>query len=314
MQDDVAPVFEGPWDATPHALSSASTVDQLHRKRIRLHAAEAVPAGERVRWDKDRGRNIPLAAYLIVPVAARLLLVEAAPGTAGGAQTFVGSAKPIGSEVGTRLFGNDPIGGSLLSYELDTTEGTTGAWVSLLLLIAAAAWSIGRVKLAVERRSDPHRHPIVKRLTAYGEPVKLVRDLDAELADEPSAKLLGAQLVSSFLIHRTLFDTVILPERGLIWAYQKVTKKSVNFIPTGKDYHLVIHGAHGELIELQGGKEPVEQGLRTFYENFPWVPVGYNADRAAILAKAESRGEWSRAVEVRRREWVNQAVRKSEGR
>jgi hypothetical protein len=122
---------------------------------------------------------------------------------------------------------------------------------------------------------------------------------------------LKAQLGAGFLLRRTLFDTMILPDSALVWAYKKVTKKSVNFIPVGKDYHLVVYGANGETIELEGNEARVDDGLQTLGNQFPWLPLGYNEERAKLLAK--DRVQWANAVAARRRAWAEELIKKAAG-
>ena len=47
----------------------------------------------------------------------------------------------------------------------------------------------------------------------------------------------------------------------IIWAYKKRTKHSVNFIPTGSSYSLVVRDARDKLLELSNSEQLVNSYL-----------------------------------------------------
>src|ERR1019366_9308362 len=51
---------------------------------------------------------------------------------------------------------------------------------------------------------------------------------------------MGILITDNFVIQKAFFAFNVLRFNDLVWAYKKVTKKSVNFVPTGKDYDAVM--------------------------------------------------------------------------
>jgi len=62
----------------------------------------------------------------------------------------------------------------------------------------------------------------------------------------------------------------------IIWAYKKRTKHSVNFIPTGSSYSLVLRDARGKLLELSNSEQMVDGYLASLGQQTPWVIFGYD--------------------------------------
>ena len=61
----------------------------------------------------------------------------------------------------------------------------------------------------------------------------------------------------------------------LVWVYKKVTKHSVNFIPTGKTYSVVLVGRHRQRIEEQMKEKAVNEMLADLTMRVPWILFGF---------------------------------------
>ena len=83
----------------------------------------------------------------------------------------------------------------------------------------------------------------------------------------------------------------------LVWVYQKVTKHSVNFIPTGKSYAAILCDRNGARLEVQANEAQALALLNLLVNRNPWMMVGYDAarekawnkERAAILQAIDAR-------------------------
>jgi hypothetical protein len=68
----------------------------------------------------------------------------------------------------------------------------------------------------------------------------------------------------------------------LVWIYKKVTKHSVNFIPTGKTYSVILVGRHKQRTEEQMKDHAVNELLVQLAGKVPWALFGFdqNLDKA----------------------------------
>jgi hypothetical protein len=175
-------------------------------------------------------------------------------------------------------------------------------WLWILILTSFAAWSLWRIVVAFERRTEPMRHPIAQRLAAYGDITRQARALDHGIGESGGGvQFLNAVLAPGFLVHRSRFDTIVLPTSGILWVYQKVTSKSVNFIPVGTNYDVVLWGAKGEELELTSSQAGVDRAIRQIAEVAPGVIVGYDATLKSLMRDASARREVEELVRTRRK-------------
>jgi hypothetical protein len=85
-------------------------------------------------------------------------------------------------------------------------------------------------------------------------------------------------LTLSWLIKRRLFDTWISPLDDIVWAYKKVTKHSINFIPTGKSYTAILVGRHRQRIEVKLSNKTADEILNELAIRVPWAIYGFSRD------------------------------------
>lgn len=88
----------------------------------------------------------------------------------------------------------------------------------------------------------------------------------------------------------------------LIWIYKKQTKHSVNFIPTGTTYEVVIHLRDGSETTQSAGAEAVDQALATLAQNCPWIVAGYSEELRKLWSKSPN--EFIAQVDARRAEFA----------
>jgi hypothetical protein len=83
----------------------------------------------------------------------------------------------------------------------------------------------------------------------------------------------------------------------MVWVYKKVTKHSINFIPTGKTYSVVLVGRHRQRIEEQMKEKAVNEMLADLAARVPWALFGFTKelekawqkDPAGVIAAVDSR-------------------------
>jgi hypothetical protein len=83
-------------------------------------------------------------------------------------------------------------------------------------------------------------------------------------------------LCNQFLFANRFFSFKIYPLSQMIWAYKKVTKKSINFIPMGVDHTLVMHFRPNVMVEIKEPEENVNKHLILLTSLCPEAKFGYN--------------------------------------
>src|SRR6266550_3971647 len=102
-----------------------------------------------------------------------------------------------------------------------------GVGILFLLLFAWQALP------ALRAWRDPERHPLAKRIAQWGDPMGVAVGAEQEFQNPLLTGKAGWRFGSKYLVRSTFFTFNVLRFQDLMWGYKKVTKHSVNFIPTG---------------------------------------------------------------------------------
>jgi hypothetical protein len=136
-----------------------------------------------------------------------------------------------------------------------------------------------------ERRNEmPERHPLCKALSQYGPLYSVVPEIDSDVAAGTSC-FNRVTFSRNWIISCWLTQVAVMRRDEIIWAYKKRTKHSVNFIPTGSSYSLVLRDARGKLLELSNSEQLVNSYLGSWAEQTPWVIFGYDGKLEKLYKK-----------------------------
>jgi len=223
------------------------------------------------------------AEYAAVQVGNRLLIVKV-PRINTAQREFTGSLSPVPPA----MRGNpDPkervqFDDVCYPYMLDATGFRGPGYIGLAIglpLYALAWWNIVR---AFRRMARYERHPIVRWLKRYGTPEEVAQNIDAQWKDRGNVVAQsGLTLMPTWLLRATTYGLQIIHVYDLVWIYKKLTKHSVNFIPTGTTMAGVICTRYGQALEVSSGVL-TESLLQQLFERAPWVIAGYSAELAGI--------------------------------
>ena len=243
-------------------------------------------------------------AYNAFAIGKRYLVVRTA-----GNDSHIAEGKliPWPSDLEGQLFDSKEmrsLRSSFYPFYLDSESFRRPAYVVigvgvlfLLLFIwqALPAWRAWR---------DPERHPLAKRMAHWGDPIGVAVAAEQEF-DHPLLKAKGGwRLGNKYLVRSTFFTFNVLRFQDVLWAYKKITKHSVNFIPTGKTYEAIV-SCDGGTATISGKEKKVHELLAFVQQRAPWAMYGYSADLASAFNKR--RQEFARTVEQRREEWKTQS-------
>ena len=299
----------GPFDFGQPELDAIGDVSTTPRYFVKVAGSKAIETGiqqitTRKRAGVETGRSVS-AAYYVLVVGDRLLVVKRAEGTP---TTVEGELAAMPSELDRHLFNSpqmEAIRGRFYPYYLDDSRfrmpgyiGVAGVLILAFLLLkyGLPAWRYAQ---------DVASHPVVKRLVEWGDPMGIAIEARRE-ADSPRYKGGGWRMTEKYLIRSAPFAFDLLRLSDLLWAYKKVTKHSVNFIPTGKSYAGVLV-CYGGAAEVTGKEKSVDAMLTCAAERAPWALFGYSDDLAKLFKQKTQ--EFCAAIEQGKREPAKPAPR-----
>lgn len=299
--------ISGPFEVGQPELDAIADVSTTPRYFVSVTGSKAIGTGiqqftTRTRAGVETSRTVT-AAYYVLVVGDRLLIVKRAEGMP---TTVQGELAAMPAELERHLF-NTPqmkaIRGRFYSYYLDDSRfrvpGYIGFGVALVLAVLLVKFGLPAWRYA----RDVSSHPVVKRVAAWGDPLATAVEARREVAS-PRYKGGGWRVTDKYLIRRAPFAFDLLRLSDLLWAYKKVTKHSVNFIPTGKSYAgiLVCYGGAAEVT----GREKDMDALLTFAaERAPWAILGYSDDLGKLFKQKPQ--DFCAAVEQRKRDLARPA-------
>jgi len=293
--------ISGPFDVGQPELDAIGDVSTTARFFVRVTGSKAIETGiQQIKTRKRAGveTSSVSAAYYVLVVGDRLLVVKRAEGMP---TTVLGELAAMPVELERHLF-NTPqmqtIRGRFYPYYLDDSKfgvpGYIGGGVALVLVVLFVMFGLPAWRYA----RDVSSHPVVKRVAAWGDPVGTAVDARREAAS-PRHKGGGWHVTDKYLIRRAPFAFDLLRLSDLLWAYKKVTKHSVNFIPTGKSYAAFLV-CYGGAAEVTGREKNVDALLAFAAERAPWAIFGYSDDLNKLFKQKTQ--DFCAAVEQRKRE------------
>ncbi|MBI2679323.1 MAG: hypothetical protein HYX28_11130 [Candidatus Koribacter versatilis] len=288
--------FRGTAAIDPLQIAKLQSADDLARNFVKFDVPEVLESGFQEVEEKD-GKVVAVKAdYQITWVGGRALVLKTKPNSTN--THLEGALVKVPNDVMAALKRDVPAErqGVLLPFMLDTVDYRDDGWWILGLCVPMVALALWNLNKWSRRMNDPASHPIVKTLGGEPAVVQYGPQLDMEMTGG-GEKVGAATLTPSFLVVPNAFHTNIARLEDAAWVYKKITKHSVNFIPTGKTYEAVVWTRTGTMISVNGKEAQVEQLLATVATRAPWVVGGFSAeldnawkkDRAGFLAAVDQR-------------------------
>jgi hypothetical protein len=238
--------------------------------------------------------------YVFLRVGKKILLVKASPGKEQ--LEYSGELEPTTDLVKDDLLRplaaeQADIAGMVLPFTLNAVNYRNNGYTMLIVglpLLALAGWNLWK---AMRRSSEIQTSPVWKNLAVYGNAEQLSQQIEAELQPAMIRKYGKLQITPQWMVRRKSFSTWVSPVADMVWIYKKVTKHSVNFIPTGKTYSVVLVGRHRQRTEEQMKEKAVNEMLADLGARVPWGLFGFTKDLekawqknpASVIAAVDSR-------------------------
>ena len=272
--------LNGPYTLSVADVGDIGDVTTTPRYFAHIEGTDTVDTGiqqveVRTRYGQEVGRSVS-ASFFALAVGNRFLIVKT---SSGSAKVVEGHLEPMPTDLEQHLFGTAEmrsIRTRFYPFYLDTDSfRTAGYWaigissvlVLFLLVTAVPAW---------KRLKDPATHPVVARVAAWGDLVSQAVEIERE-GRHPWRRSGSLSITDHYIVNSGFFTFDVLRLADLLWAYKKVTKKSVNFVPVGKDFHAVLVCSGGS-VEWKGSEKEVEEALRHAASRAPWAVFGYSKE------------------------------------
>ncbi len=238
--------------------------------------------------------------YIFLRVGEKILLVKADPGKEKLEYSgeLVATTDRVKEDLLRPLATEDAeLAREVLPFTLNAADYRSNGYTMLIIglpLLALALWNCLK---AMRRISEIQLSPVWKQLAVYGNAEQLSQQIEAELQPAVIREYGKLQIAQQWMVRRKTFSTWVSPIADLVWVYKKVTKHSVNFIPTGKTYSVVLVGRHRQRIEEQMKEKAVNEMLAELTTRLPWVLFGFTKDLekawqkdpAGVIAAVDSR-------------------------
>lgn len=248
-------------------------------------------------YDEDTGRQVSIDAYFgALEVQDDVwILVRQTDEINRRQDDYVGTLQPVPSgSVTAEVYGlaEDELDIEFLPIMLDTTGDEFGWYIGTGALIIIGLLSLWGVFAFIQRSGDVSKHPILKKLSRFGNVDVIISDIENELGagkENPVGKL---RLTRNYLVHTGTGKFEAMPYNSVAWVY-----KMVNQGRYGKTFQAHIYDDTGTQLVLTDKEQNVNAMLQAVAARAPWAIAGFseeiktawNKDRQNFLAEVENR-------------------------
>ena len=295
-------------------LASLKSADQRWRNFVTVSGDKQAKTGYRDIEEKTQSGQVVSREvkdeYVFLRVGgSEILLVKAPPGE--GKLEYSGELVPTAEEVEAQLLRpfaaqNPDLGAKVLPFTLNAADYRSEGWVGLAIMAPLLALALWNILKAVRRSSEPQSSPAWKALSVFGNAEQLSHQIEADMQPAGVRKYGKLLIGPQWMVRRKAFSTWVSPVGDVIWIYKKVTKHSVNFIPTGKSYSVILIGRHRQRTEEQMKEKAVNDLMMDMASRLPWALFGFDKN----LEQTWSKNPQSviAAVDTRYEQYKNKAA------
>jgi len=306
--------LRGPFELGAADLDSIHDVTATPRYFARVSGSKVIDTGIR-QYTVQTTNGVETSrsesgAYYALAVGDKFLIVKGGPDVSGAA---VGELAPWPSGLADQMFDSKEMRAlrrRFYPFYVSNESFRLAGYIVIGLALVFAFFFVRQAVPAWRHLRDPSAHPLTTRMAPWGDPLGVAVVAEREF-DSPRHKGGdGWRVGDTYLVRSTLFRFDVLRLQDLLWAYKKVTKHSINFIPTGKTYQAILT-CHGGTAAMSGREKRVDEILAFAQQRVPWAVLGYTAEIAALFKN--NAPEFARSVEERRSAWERQAGQQGRG-
>ena len=301
----IANFLSGPYALTRVELDSIRDVTSTPRYYARVAADRVIDTGIRqytihTQSGVETSRE-ESGAYNAFVLGNRYLVVKTGPDEPAVAE---GKLMPWPTELEGQLFDSKEmlsLRSRFYPFYLDSDSFRRPGFVVIAVGIVFLLLFVWQAIPAWRAWRDPERHSLLQRVVKWGDPTGIGLDAEHDYEHSLMRGKAGWRLGNKFLVRSTFFTFNVLRFHDVLWGYKKITKHSVNFIPTGRTYEAIV-ACYGGTATIAGKEKKVNELLNYVQQRAPWAIYGYSDQLAATFNK--HRQDFARGVEQRRQEWA----------
>ena len=280
--------FEGPFETDVNSLSQITNPETRLRYFVTIKGEDSLDTGlQDVETESQSGvvqSETVKAEYAALVLGKRFLIVKRNPKDNG--KSYQGAITELPSEVHSKvvtpLLGEYPNADQIfLPLMLDATDFRSEGYVYLAICIPVLLTAVWNFRKVFQRQNDSMLHPILRAASRYGQIADIAQQIDIELKGS-TRKLAGAIVMPSWILVKHMFTLDVFHIPDVVWAYKKVTRHSINFIPTGKTYATIMFDRYGKSLEMNEGRAESNSIMMILEERAPWVVFGYSDELKKI--------------------------------
>jgi hypothetical protein len=175
---------------------------------------------------------------------------------------------------------------SVLMLEAGDYQSSADGFLFFLVSgLGICSWNLYKAKV---RTNNPRKHPIYHSLTRYGDGNLIACNIDNEIRSLYYSQELEANtlvVTPSWLLFPQIYNLQIIKLDRLVWVFKKVTNHSVNFIPTGKTYAIVLYDRFGKERNFSMSEGEVDRAINQINIYAPWAVAGFSPETKKMWDK-----------------------------
>jgi hypothetical protein len=257
----------------------------------------------RKRSGVETNRSVSGKYYALV-IENRFLIVKSSSAVHA---TVEGELKAMPADLESKLFNAPPmqsIRNRFYPFYLDDASFRFSGYCGIVAFLVFGFSLVWLGFPAWRHLQNPSSHPVLYRVSSWGDSIGISVEAERE-SSTPRYFKSGWDwlLTDNYLIKSKFFTFDLLRFSDLLWAYKRVTKHKVNFIPTGKTYEAVLV-CHGGTATANSEENTIDLILTFAAERAPWAVFGFSKELEQLFEK--NNRDFCFAVEQRRRQGVKQ--------
>jgi len=170
--------------------------------------------------------------------------------------------------------------GAVLLIYFDRTQKEIFFSYGAIILVGIAIYQFYLVKI---RYKNITIHPDFQALLRYDEPEKIILQFEKEIqAKKRLYEESGYSVLPNYIVIDKIYRYHVLYKAEIVWVYLLRTKHSVNFIPTGSTYEVIINVNDGRTFQVKCSREEESKELMEAIAKIaPFAIFGYSDELKA---------------------------------